>query len=262
MSRRARCAARVGAGMAAFDGAHLRYRSRYWLLLILIGISACNQAQRSAPAARVNPWVVAVAPVLNLSGSQDFDPLKVTDLIASEFLEFDNIAVVPINLTLAELERRGKLVVETPEEALDLARRLGADAAVVVAVTEYDPYWPPVIGLVMQWYAARPMRRAGEFDPVAASRNGSDVPYALSGERVAQPVRQVQRVFNSAREDVRKEVRDYAKQREGAESPYGWQRYLHSQELYVRYCGWALIRTMLLLDANDVAAVEPHEAKL
>ncbi|MEW6251774.1 MAG: hypothetical protein AB1716_14105 [Planctomycetota bacterium] len=181
--------------------------------------------------------VIALAPVLNLTGGQDFDPLKVTDLIASEFSSFNQVAVVPVNLALAELERRGKYAVETPQDAVTLARALGADAAVVVAIHEYNPYDPPVVGLTMQWY------------PAAGG--------ALS-DGAAGPRWQIQRVFNAAHEDVREEVQSYADERSEHGGPYGWQRYLQSQELYVRYCGWSAIRTMLRLDR---AAARPHEAK-
>ena len=198
--------------------------------------------------------MIVLAPVLNLTGRQDFDPLKITDLIASELLSFKNIAVLPVNLTLAELERRGKYAVETPQDAVALAQAFGADATVVFAIHEYNPYSPPVIGLTMQWYAAHP--GAGVPDAPAARASG-----ALSDAAAALPRWQIQRVYNAADEEVREDIEHYAHERDGAKSPYGWKRYVQSQELYVRYCGWATIRTMLRLDQNERAAARPYEAK-
>jgi hypothetical protein len=195
--------------------------------------------------------VLVVAPVLNLSGSQDFDALKITDLVASEFQSFPNVAVIPVNLALAELERRGKTAVESPEDAVDLARVLGAEATIVTGVTEYDPYMPPVIGWVMQWYSV-----SGKDGESAAGGR-----IELSDQRWTAPRYQVQRVFNAADDDVLEQVRAYADAREGHDSPYGWRKYLRSQELYVRFSCSTTIRTILALDVNSRAAGKSSEAK-
>lgn len=188
----------------------------------------CEKSPSAQPPPPPPPRVVVVSPVLNLCGSSDFDPLKVTDLVASEFLSYENVTVVPVNLALAELARRGQVTVETPRDAAELATALGADATIVVAVTEYSPYDPPVIGLTMQWYAAAP---AG-----------------LSDAAVPGPRWQFQRVFNAADEQVQVEIRSFAAQRDGSAGPYGWRRYLRTQEGYVRYASWALIGPMLQRD--------------
>ena len=230
-------------------------------LLALVFCSGCMLGGRASSDPLPPTRVLAIAPVINLSGSSDFDALKLTDLVASEFLTFRGVAVVPVNLTLAELERQGRYSIETPEDAVELARALGADATIVVAVTEYNPYSPPVVGLTMQWYDAWPAEASSGFDPRLASRTAS------GGERHAfeppsnGPRWQVQRVFNAANVDVLKDIRSFASQRTGDESPYGWRKYTKSQELYVRYCNWAMIRTMLRLYTIDTMAQEPNETE-
>ena len=47
--------------------------------------------------------VVVVAPVLNLSNRADWDPLKVTDILASELQSFPGIVVIPVNRALERL---------------------------------------------------------------------------------------------------------------------------------------------------------------
>jgi hypothetical protein len=206
---------------------------------------------------------LVVAPVLNLSGSDAFDPLRVTDLIASEFLSFEGVSVIPVNLTLAELYRHGKALVETPADAVELARAFGADATLVIGVTEYDPYEPPVIGLVMQWYDGPQRSQVGtDLDPVAASRALSSPEIALSSAAPVGPTWQVQRVFNAADEHLLEDLQEFAAEREGDRSPFGWRKYTKSQELYVRYCGHALFRTMLQQDEHYRAASTPNEADL
>jgi hypothetical protein len=222
----------------------------------------CTQGRREKALRPTPAKVVVVAPVLNLSGSDAFDPLWMTDLIASEFRAFDDIAVIPVNLTLAELERRGKFGVETPDDARALAEAFGADATIVTAVTEYDPYDPPTIGLIMQWYALQALPARAGFDPVSASRAVTDAAPVAADAQVVGPQIQLQRVFHAADHDVCDEIRTLAEQRGAEPTPYGWKKYTKSQELYVRYCGWSLIRTMLRLDASQHAATEPNEAQL
>ncbi len=230
-------------------------------LLVTAGCAQLRGATEAKPPAPP-PQVVVVAPVLNLSNSSDWDPLKVTDIVASEFQSFPGIVVIPVNRTLAALALMGKNAVETPQDALDLAREFKADATVVTAITEYNPYDPPIVGVVMQWYA--PLRQEGSpaFDPVSASRQASDVaPASSSTSDAAVPLLQVQRVYNAADEVVLTDVRSFAAERTGHGSAYAWRIYVKSQELFVRYCCWASIRSMLLAREPDRVAPKADEAK-
>ncbi len=206
--------------------------------------------------------VVVVAPVLNLSNSSDWDPLRVTDILASEFQSFPGIVVIPVNRTLAALALRGQSAVETPQDAYDLAREFQADATVVAAITEYDPYDPPRVGLVMQWYSLERRQTPFELDPVVASRQADVAPAGSSGygDTVA-PILQIQQVYNAAEHAVQADIRAFAKHRGGHESAYGAQIYTKSQELFVRYCCWTSIRTMLLARSSAQTAPEGAEAK-
>lgn len=264
ISRRASFAGQtvVAMGVGSVIPIARRWRLGGFLALVL-AISGCAQRDRNPALGLDRPSVLVVAPVLNLSGSRAFDPLRITDLIASEFLSYENVAVVPVNLTLAELDRQGLAMVESPEDAVAVARALGADATIVTAITEYDPYYPPRVGLVMQWYPADRQQASSQsgFDPVTASRWARGGEPALSESEVTQPRWQVQRVFNAANESLCDDIRRFAAEREGHNSPQGWRKYVHSQELYVRYCGWATIRTMLTLDQADRDQGMPNEAK-
>ena len=263
MRRWAKDALGVGAGMAALGRAGKWARVRPAVLIVAVALgSACSQQNRSAPPVYIPPRVLVVAPVLNLSGSQDFDPLKVTDLVASEFLSFKGVAIVPVNLTLAELERQGKRAVDTPADAIELARALGADATIVTAVTEYNPYYPPVVGLIMQWYPARLEPGRGHASAHSTAGTSGAGAVALSDIDVIGPRWQLQRVFNAADEDVVKQIRSFASERDGDTSPYGWRKCLQSQELYLRFCSHTLIFTMLRLDGTEREVVEPHGTKL
>jgi hypothetical protein len=260
--RWARDAFCVGPGMTV---ALRTFRSRFIPGLSLVVVSlvcpGCAALGRKEQTPPPPPRVFVLAPVLNLTGGEDFDPLKVTDLIASELVSFESVSVVPVNLTLAELVRQGKDAVETPADALELARTFGADGTIVVAVTEYAPYNPPVLGLVLQYYPLEGTGGRWQFDAASASRAMTSPEVHLSATMQPQPMLQIQRVFNGADEELQEDIRAFAKQRGGDGSPHGWKKYLAVQELYVRFASASLIKTMLWLDANDRARVGPSEAQ-
>jgi len=236
--------------------AHNRFRNLARALLcaaLMVVLTGCTQRDKEPALPPPAPHVLVVAPVLNLSGVHDVDSLKLTDWLASEFVSFPGTTVVPVNRVLAELLVRGKTTVESPQDAVALARAFGADATIVVALTEYNPYNPPVVGLVMQWYDA-----SGE-GAVATTQVARELPAQNPPD--LQPRWQVQRVFNAANGEIQDQVQHYADERDGQRSPYGWRKYLQSQELYVRYCCWALIKTMHSLDRDGRVAVEPNEAQ-
>ncbi len=234
-------------------------RRRLTALIVCFFITGCARQERkseSDAAFVVQPCVIVVAPVVNLSGRHDFDPLVLTDLVASEFLSFPNIMVVPVNQALAALALNGKAQVETAEDAIELARAFSADMTVVIGVTEYNPYDPPVTGMILQAYVPPELAPGPLFDPVAASRRASPIEPAsqtAADSRLA-PVVQVQRVFNASHDWVVEEVQRFARDRDGGDSPLGWRRVVRSQELYLRYCAWSIIRSMLRQEstASDV----------
>lgn len=204
--------------------------------------SRVRPAQRPRPVAR--PIVAVVVPVLNLSNSTDFDPLTLTDILATELAASGQFAVVPINRVLAVLAQEGRTTVTTPRQALELGRRFNADGVLVAAVTDYDPYSPPRIAWTAQWHPLDQPAPGKALDPVAASRLASDPGLPPSG--AVQPrVIQVQRVVDAARPDELERIREYDRRvRGGHESPYGWKVHTVSQQLFLRYSCWALIRTM------------------
>lgn len=220
------------------------------ILCLLPGvcIPGCTQFDRgtavevSAEAARV----VVVAPVQNLSNRADWDPLQFTDMLASELQTFPGFLVVPVNRTLAALQLLGQSGIETPADAELLADELDADLVLVAAITEYQPFSPPRVGLVMQLYAARKLRRSfTDLDPVAASRSATEfAPAGFAEARSEGPVWQSQRVVDGSDHKTLEAVKRYAATRPGHNSPYAWRVHLQRQELFVRFSFWTSIVPM------------------
>ena len=226
-----------------------RYRTLGRCMLVaLAGLSSPGCAVRDRDVRQTptvtRPVVAAVAPVLNLSNSTDLDPLTLTDMLATELAATGRFAVVPVNRVLAILAEQGLSSVTTPEQARGLGRRLGVDGVLVAAVTDFDPYSPPRIAWTAQWYPLDVPEEGGGLDPVAASRLASD-PRPARRAGAGASVVQVQRVVDASRPDELERIRAYDRQvRGGHESPYGWKVHTVSQQLFLRYSCWALIRTM------------------
>lgn len=216
------------------------------LLAILAGSWGLGCSQQEPDLEAYEPMAgppirVAIAPAMNFSGSSEFDPFQVADLMASETTSFEKVSVIGVNRVLAVLREQGVEQIQSPQHALDVCDHLGVDAILVFAVTEYDAY-TPVVGLAAQLYG--PIRFAGGLDPVAASRMARPFPVA-DGYNRSRPVAQVQRVFNGNHEVVQREVKRYAFSRSADESPYGWKQYLVNQRAYLRYCCFTVARDLL-----------------
>ena len=82
--RRAQKTADIGAGMTtvarSFGSPRPLVICLAWVFAPMLG---CTGQVRTPSEHVARPRVVVVAPVLNLSGSRDFDPLVITDLVAS-----------------------------------------------------------------------------------------------------------------------------------------------------------------------------------
>lgn len=203
----------------------------------------CSTRRHIEPLTIANPFLgpagVAVAPAVNVSGSNDFDPNRFADLMASELGFADRVTVIPVSRVLGAMALQGRDQVTSPQQALDLAELVGADAILVFAVTEYDAFDPPRIGITAQLFGVTPWHQLGEPPP---------------DQQRGQLLAQTQRVFSAAHADVVQEIQQYAAQRDADQSPFGWQRYVVSQQHFIRFCCHATIRSLLSGDRSAVVA--------
>ena len=212
----------------------------------LILASGCQSTPKQ-PAPRIaNYWLgpvtIAVAPAVNLSGSNDFDPARFADLMAGELSYADGVSIIPVSRVMGVLGAQGAEGVESPSHALELTRLLGADAILVFAVIEYDPYDPPSLGISAQLYGTKG-RTGGGIDPVALSRQGG-LDESDGAERPRRLLSQTQRIYDATHQDIVEEVKTFAALRGADGSPYGWRRYVVSQQDYIRFCCHATIRAL------------------
>ncbi len=198
------------------------------------------------PNRLMNPVTIAVAPAINQSGSADFDPDRFADRMASELSYADGVSVIPVSRVLAVLLSDGVEQVASPTHALEVARTIGADAILVFSVTDYDPYDPPRIGISAQLYGRGTGAGVGSVDPVALSRAGrmSASPPRPAG-RHRRLLAETQQVFDASHGSVIADIKRYAALRGADESPFGWRRYVVSQQGFIQYCCHATIQELL-----------------
>lgn len=223
-------------------------------LLLVVG---CHKAM--APPIQRTYWpqwapkIIAVAPAINQSGSDDFDSVRVADLAASELGNFEGVRVVGVNQVMAAMVNRNMQWLRSPEDAMAIGRDLGVDGVLVFAITEYDPYDPPVVGLTMQLYATNGPSLSGG-DPVQASRMPAPPETEQAVQTSGLPWAEIQRVFNASHRRVVADVKEYARVREDDLGPYGWKRNIVSQELYLRFCFYSAIGELLSMPVGLAAA--------
>jgi hypothetical protein len=213
-------------------------------------LTSLKHGDDAVVAPYAQPITVAVAPALNFSGSAHVDPVRLGDLLASELSQVPGVNVVGVNRVMAVLARQGRDTIVSPAHALELCSELGVDAILVFAITEYDPYMPPVVGLAAQLYGPQP-REMG-FDPVTTSRQARPFSTDEAGGDALRPWAQLQQTYNAAHESVQKTVESYGRRRDADRSPMGWRKYLASQELYMRFCCHSAVRELMRQECDRV----------
>jgi len=96
---------------------------------------------------------VAVAPFINHSDQSTLDGRTVTMAYYAELQATPGFEVVPLNV-VEETIIANRVDLGGPGEARRLAQLLGVDAVVVGAVTDYSPYYPPRLGMRVEWYTS------------------------------------------------------------------------------------------------------------
>jgi hypothetical protein len=116
---------------------------------------------------------VAVAPFFNLSQEPEFvaDGRRVALAYFAELQKIPGYQVIPVGV-VEDTIKQHNLQLSNPDDALRLCELLGCDAVVVGAITDFDPYYPPRMGLQVSWYS--PYEWAFEpglpIDPQARNR--------------------------------------------------------------------------------------------
>jgi len=159
---------------------------------------------------------VAVAPFFNLSEEPTVDGRQFALAYYNALQSVSGFEVIPVGQVERAMREYG-LGLNSPQEACRLAQLLGADAIVIGAVTDYSPYYPPRLGLRVEWYSANPVGNASGTPTVNGSCcDGFSTP---------------QNVENSLGESNGKNPEDIPQTiSEGGNSP--WIKAVHKSEMF------------------------------
>jgi hypothetical protein len=89
-----------------------------------------------------------------LSAEPSVDGRRFALAYYTELQKTANYQVIPVGVVEAAIQEN-ELNMSSPADALKLARILDADAVVVGAVTHYNPYYPPQMGVHIRWFSPR-----------------------------------------------------------------------------------------------------------
>ncbi len=145
---------------------------------------------------------VAVAPFFNLSDEPTLSGEDVAMAYYAELQTVPGFEVVPVGVVQTAMQANG-IELSGPAEARRLAQLLDVDAVVVGAVTDYTPYYPPQMGLRVEWYAANPC-----FHPIPP---GYGLPWGTSEERHIPDRLVLEAEMALAREQLKTQTPSYQK---------------------------------------------------
>jgi hypothetical protein len=116
---------------------------------------------------------VAVLPFYNQSAEPTVDGEAIAMAYYNELQTIPGFEVMPVGVAKRLLEASG-IEPRSSQDFQRLARLMNVDAVIIGSVTEFSPYYPPRLGLAVDWYAANP-----SFHPIPS---GYGLPWGTSEE--------------------------------------------------------------------------------
>jgi hypothetical protein len=141
---------------------------------------------------------VAVLPFFNQSAEPTVDGDAVAMAYFNELQNIPGFEVMPVGVAKQMLAASITATGREPHSGVEfqrLARLMGVDAVLVGSITEYSPYYPPRMGLSVDWYAANPT-----FHPIPA---GYGLPWGRAEEEFIPSTLVQEAEFALAREQLK-----------------------------------------------------------
>lgn len=146
---------------------------------------------------------VAVLPFFNQSAEPTVDGDAVAIAYYNELQLIQGFEVMPVGAArqmVAAYSLAAGREPATGPEFQRLAQQMGVDAVVVGSITEYSPYYPPRMGLSVNWYAANP-----SFHPIPP---GYGLPWGRAEEEFIPAALVREAEFALAREQLKTQTPD------------------------------------------------------
>ena len=146
---------------------------------------------------------VAVLPFFNQSSEPTVDGDAVAMAYYNELQTIPGFEVMPVGVAKQMLAASIAATGVEPRGGIDfqrLARLMNVDAVLVGSITEYSPYYPPRLGLAVDWYAANP-----SFHPIPP---GYGLPWGRAEEEFIPSTLVREAEFALAREQLKTQTPD------------------------------------------------------
>lgn len=181
-------------------------------LLALSAIIALLSGCAAVPSRYVQPVYhnpfpqlhrVAILPFFNQSHEPTVDGEAMAIAYYNELQAIQGFEVMPVGVARRMLEA-SRIRPQSGSDFQQLARLMRVDAVIVGSVTEYSPYYPPRLGLSVDWYAANP-----GFHPIPA---GYGLPWGTAEEEFIPSKLVKESEFALAREQLKSQTPEYDEQ--------------------------------------------------
>ncbi|MHB0957530.1 MAG: hypothetical protein ACYC0X_25915 [Pirellulaceae bacterium] len=137
---------------------------------------------------------VAILPFYNLSADPTVNQDDVALAYYNELQQIPGFEVMPPGVVKQWL-MASRIEIDGSTDFQLLARKLGVDAVIRGAVTEFTPYYPPRMGIAVDWFAANP-----SFHPIPP---GYGLPWGTSQEEHIPDTLVFEAEFALAREQLK-----------------------------------------------------------
>jgi hypothetical protein len=241
-------------------------RSIRTLLAILTVLLACGCGGTGSPQYGVEQALYlpgnlrqtwAVAPVLNLSGQREVDPILQADLVFGRLQQVAGLNVLPVN-RVVEVYRALKIdQVQSEEQAAAVCQLLGCDALLVGTVSLYDPYDPPRMGASLQLFRSGKSVQGQNVDPRELARRATLPPSAATVPAAATFLQTIG-MFDASNGSTRADLQRYAMGRNDPVGPLRDRAYLLEMDRYAGFVYHSLIEEMLTKPALQ-PPVQPQQ---
>jgi hypothetical protein len=174
-------------------------RAYFLLALLAICASGCAAFPEVMHQPEIhNPFPqlhrVAVLPFYNQSNEPTVDGEQVAIEYYTALQKVPGFEVMPVPVAMQWL-REQQISPQKAEDMQWIARQLGVDAVIAGSITEYTAYYPPRLGLAVNWYAANP-----GFHPIPA---GYGLPWGTGEEEFIPNNIKREAEFELAREQLK-----------------------------------------------------------
>lgn len=231
------------------------------LLAALAFLTGCGHTARILPP---NPYedivTVAVAPFVNYTKT-DLDEMKTGEIFASELVKFSGFRVIRPSVVIDTVRREG-LKVETPEDAVALAKVLKADAIIIGAVTEFNPYYPgKVIGVSIQMFTTRKNTRSSADELQRLVRSGKPLEIRTE-DQLRSAAAGFERIFDGENSGTLAKLNDFAASYEETNAVHkGAEAFLRNTDKYMMFVSNMMITELVETEMIRRAAAEEAAKK-